>query len=456
MKKTITLLLALVTFSLSAQCWQNIAKGTYFTLAQKTDGTLWGWGYNQYGQLGDGSNANRSLPTQIGGANNWIKIAAGGSHSLGIRANGSLWSWGYNNQGQLGDGSSVTYRNTPQQVGTATNWAFVAAGDDFSFAIKTDGTLWAWGRNNYCQLGDATYMNQNVPVQVGTANNWTSVSAGMFHAVGIRSNGTLWAWGRNNRGQLGDGSTTNREEPVQIGTGWQQVDAGDEHTIGKKTNGTIFSWGYGFLGRLGLTDYDTHTIPTQIGTESNWQSVAAGDEHSYAIKTNGTLWACGYGHSGQLGNNSFMANGISVFQQIGTSTGYQQVFAGKQDGMTIRANNLLYGWGGNHLGQLGDGTTSDKAFPVAVGCYNSVLAVDQNQLASDLKLYPNPVGATLHFTSAQNIGKVAIYNVLGQQMSVQTVQGNEGQVDTAALSAGTYYVKIESGNQTQTYKIIKA
>src|SRR3989337_2999238 len=133
----------------------QIAAGSYHTLAIKSDGTLWAWGYNYSGQLGDGTTSNKTTPVQIGTGTNWSQIAAGGYHTLAIKSDGTLWAWGGNSFGQLGDGTSSDYKTTPVQIGTGTNWSQIAAGGYHTLAIKSDGTLWAWG-NYYGQLGDAT------------------------------------------------------------------------------------------------------------------------------------------------------------------------------------------------------------------------------------------------------------------------------------------------------------
>lgn len=459
MKKTITLLLAVLSLQMTAQCWQSIAKGTYYTVAKKTDGTLWAWGYNNYGQLGDGTNTNKSTPTQIGTQANWQSFAAGASHTAAIKTNGTLWTWGYNNSGQLGDGTWATYRNTPLQIGTATNWQSVAAGDSHIIAIKSDGTLWGWGQNNYCQLGDATYMSHNVPTQIGTANNWAKVTANENYTLAIKTDGTLWAWGRNNYGQLGDGSYTNREEPVQVGSNnnWQTVSAGMQHAVAIKTNGTMWSWGEGFNGRLGDGSYDDHNVPFQIGTATNWQSVAAGDAHSVAIKTNGTLWAWGYNAYGQLGYNTSGGSGVdpSVPNQIGTATDWRNAAAGYLDSTATRNNNSLWAWGINNYGQAGTDTTNGGTTLVGVVCLPSVLATESFETANAISIYPNPVHDVLNLTSDAAITSATLYNVLGQNVLSKNINSNEGQINLSSFPAGTYFVKIDTGNQTKTIKIIK-
>ena len=266
--------------------WSTIAAGDNHSMAIKTDGTMWSWGTNlYYGTLGLGDNTDRSSPTQIGALTTWSKIDAGGNFTLAIKTDGTLWSWGYNNLGQLGLGD-ITHRSSPVQVGALTTWSSVSANDNHSLAIKTDGTLWAWGRNynGILGLGDTTHRSS--PVQVGADTNWANIRDGTFHASAIKTDGTLWAWGRGQEGQLGQGNTTNRSSPVQIGalTTWLNITLGGGHTLATKTDGTLWSWGRNaYNGQLGLGDTTNRSSPVQIGALTTWLNIAAGAYHSMAI-----------------------------------------------------------------------------------------------------------------------------------------------------------------------------
>ncbi len=286
----------------TATNWASVSAQRYHTLARKTDGTLWAWGRNTYGQLGIGSTINKNSPIQIGTSSNWVSITAGGNHSFGIKANGTLWAWGFNGYGQLGIGNA-TNQNSPVQIGTDTNWANIAAGVNHSFARKTDGTLWAWGYNVYGQLGIGNTINQNIPIQIDSDTNWANIAAGGAHNLACKTDGTLWAWGGNYDGQLGDGTNINRNTPVQIDTNsdHQNIAVGFEHSLAQKTDGTLWAWGYNIYGQLGTGNTVSQNTPTQIGTDTNWTNIAVGGAHSLARKTNGTLWAWGQNHDGQLG-----------------------------------------------------------------------------------------------------------------------------------------------------------
>ena len=206
--------------------------GFWTTSGLKTDGTLWMWGNNGYGQLGNGITVSNSSPVQIAGTT-WKQAASLGTvHSASIKTDGTLWTWGNNDEGQLGSGA-VSNRSSPvQTIAGGTNWKMVTCGFYHNVAIKTDGTLWAWGRNTNGQLGDSTTTQRNSPVQI-VGTNWKMVSCGRYHTSAVKTDGTLWTWGRNTSGQLGDGTTADKSSPVQItGNNWKKVSAGGTHTFG--------------------------------------------------------------------------------------------------------------------------------------------------------------------------------------------------------------------------------
>lgn len=270
------------TFGTMPWTWQslagNLGKGDdSHVLAVRSDGTLWAWGANTGGQLGDGTKVSKDLPNQIGVRTNWMKAFAGGSHSLALRSDGTLWAWGVNTSGQLGavrmktfsetnESSNInvtTYQKTvavgdqvrPIQVGTSKNWLTLSAGGQHNLALKKDRSLWVWGGDSKGQLGigsvapATTETNTNSamifsPARLGNAF-WTDVSAGLDHSLGVRSDGTLWAWGNNEAGQLGDGTRAQRKKPVQIGAAnnWKKVWAGNAGSFAQKNDGSLFQWG---------------------------------------------------------------------------------------------------------------------------------------------------------------------------------------------------------------------
>jgi alpha-tubulin suppressor-like RCC1 family protein len=235
--------------------WKSVSCGEFHTMALKTDGTLWMWGSNNNGRLGinsftgdnDPAN-NRSSPVQIaGGGTNWKQISAGGSHSTALKTDGTLWTWGNSSSGQLGDGTNVQ-KSSPIQV-PGTTWKFVSAGNYHTSAIKTDGTLWGWGYNYAGILGDGTTTDRSSPVQtVAAGTNWKIVSSGLFSTSAIKTDGTLWCWGYNTDvnvygafGLVGDNTQESKSSPVQTvagGNNWQMVKTGGRTVFAIRDNST--------------------------------------------------------------------------------------------------------------------------------------------------------------------------------------------------------------------------
>ena len=275
--------------------WSQVSAGAQNTGAVKTDGTLWIWGRNSDGQLGNPALAffnHRSSPVQVGALTNWAVVAVGTSQNknnqnsvFAVKTDGTLWAWGANgNGGRLGL-NDVAARSSPVQVGALTDWSRVSPGDRFTTAVKTNGTLWSWGYNvSFGELGQNNLTNRSSPVQVGALTNWSQVSAGSFHALATKTDGTLWAWGRNFSGPLGDGTVINRSSPVQIGalTNWSQVAAGYLRSVSIKTDGTLWAWGSGADGQLGDGTVTGKSSPVQVGAETTWVSVS-GWQHTTAL-----------------------------------------------------------------------------------------------------------------------------------------------------------------------------
>ena len=249
--------------------------------------------YYYYGQLGDNSVESKSSPVQtITGGTNWSKVSCAGSNTAAIKTDGTLWTWGMNYTGTLGDNTTVHKSSPVQTISGGTDWSQVACGiDGHTAAIKTDGTLWMWGNNFNGKLGDNTTVDRSSPVQTITGGtNWKQVSCGHSHTAAVKTDGTLWLWGRNNSsfaGILGDSSVINRSSPVQTisrGSTWKQVACGSYHTAAIKIDGTLWTWGDALQGQLGNNSSTRRSSPVQtIMRGTTWKQVSCGAAYTAAI-----------------------------------------------------------------------------------------------------------------------------------------------------------------------------
>ncbi len=327
--------------------WKQVNSGWTFTAAIKTDGSLWLWGAGAVGQLGNNSVAHRSSPVQtIAGGTNWKQVACGLNHTASVKTDGTLWMWGRNLVGQLGD-NTVTQKSSPvQTIAGGTDWKQVACGYHTA-AIKTDGTLWTWGRNADGQLGTNNVTDRSSPVQtIAGGTDWKSIAAGFYFTLAIKTDGTLWTWGQNNFGQLGDSTTADKSSPGQVGslTNWKQMSGGFDHTAAIKTDGTLWVWGQNLFGQLGDSTIVSKSSPVQtIAGGTNWKQVACGGYHTGAVKTDGTLWTWGRDNNGQLGDSGgAIVHKSSPIQTIAGGTNWKMVTAGNLHTSSITINNFNY------------------------------------------------------------------------------------------------------------------
>jgi len=375
----------------------TVSVGEGVTAALKTDRTLWMWGSNYHGQLG----TNGAGDLDIGGGNSFdhgskhfiqttpvkvmdqvLSVCAGSFYTAAIREDHSLWMWGDNQYGHIGNGGegNVTdkygyvYQTVPVKV--MDNVASVTFNEDAHAvaAIRTDGSLWMWGRTGRGVLGiggdgNASYeidkdtddreYYQDTPVKI--LDGVSAVRIGANHAAAIRTDGSLWMWGSNLYGQLGNGTTNDSGVPIKIMDHVAAVDLGWSRTLALKTDGTLWSWGWNFQGRLGTgAEGDSH-VPVKI-----MDGVAAigGDrDHAAALKKDGSLWMWGWNYYGQLGSGTtadspvpikVLDNVVAVRGARGSTT-------------AVRKDGSLWSWGWNYFGQLGNGTTTDSVVPAATG-----------------------------------------------------------------------------------------
>ena len=288
--------------------WSSISTGGSHACGITTDRAGYCWGDNDYGQLGDGTETNRSLPGKIAnGQNKWSSISTGWFYTCGITTDGSGYCWGDNEDGQIGDGT-ITGRSLPVEVAYGQyKWSLINAGYYHTCGITTDGSGYCWGYNYYGQIGDdGTDTDRSLPVAIANGlYKWSSIVAGAIHTCGITKDGSGYCWGHNEDGELGDGTETDRSLPVAIADGkykWSSMSAGRFHTCGITTDRAGYCWGYNEYGQLGDGTDTDRSIPVAIATGIfKWSSIDAGWYHTCGITTtDGSGYCWGYNKDGQL------------------------------------------------------------------------------------------------------------------------------------------------------------
>lgn len=386
---------------------QTVSAGFNHSLAIKKDGTLWAWGRNDFGQLGDGATTNRSAAVKI--MDDAAAVAAGSFFSLALKTDGTLWGWGDNSYGELGnDGlanlkytiASSVYMIQTVPIKIMDDVASVSAGFYHTLALKTDGTLWACGDNRLGQLGNGgggdAKGSGGAPIQMSPVKIMDDVAAayaGGYHSLAVKRDGTLWAWGLNVNGQIGNNKQTNavsvdgyaiQTVPVKIMDDAAFASAGGWHNFAVKTDGTLWGWGFNNFSQLGNggagndksnNGQAIQTVPIKI--MDGVAAVAAGRLYTLAVKTDGSLWGWGENNRSPLGNGG---GGNAKYDYGGDGflvTYYQTIpikimddvvcaIAGDDHSFAVKGDGTLWGWGYNELGQLGDGTTVNKSTPAAI------------------------------------------------------------------------------------------
>jgi alpha-tubulin suppressor-like RCC1 family protein len=285
--------------------------------AVKSDGTFWDWGANSFGQLGNGNTTGVSAPTQITSLSNMVQVAAGEYFTAALRNDGTVWCWGSGSNGQLGNGgTAASYTPVEVQASSGVNFTGVVAigaGGYNGYAIKSDGSLWAWGRGGQGGNGNGTTTDKDYPVQVSNVSNVTDVTGSYYSAAAVESNGSLWCWGLNSSGQCGDGTTTQRNSPVQVTSlsSMSRVSAspGSYDVVALKSDGSVWAWGLNSYGALGNGTTTQSDVPVEVQASAgvnfgSAMTIAGGQYHSAAAQTNGSVWCWGYNNAGQLGNNT--------------------------------------------------------------------------------------------------------------------------------------------------------
>jgi alpha-tubulin suppressor-like RCC1 family protein len=435
------------------------------------DRAIWSWGDNTCGELGpeapSGASPTAAMSPQLAGI---VQLAVGLNFASALRSDGSVWSWGYNVDGELGNGAYSTASNptvaVPGEVSGLASVLAISAGGEHTAALRSDGTIWSWGDNRYGELGNGATASSapygsDVPVEANSITGAIGVSAGAAHSLAVTSSETVCAWGDNTYGQLGTGSLAASNVPVALSglSGIVAVAAGAHHSLALGANGTVWAWGYNSSGELGYGSVgSTSTTPTQLSGISGVVAIAAGGVYSgpgfsLALRCDGTVWAWGDNSSGELGNCSFTASQIPV--RVTGVSGAVGIAAGKYHAMALTDTGAVWAWGANGSGQLGNGTTNGNsgqndgvAMPAVVASLpgtmtiaaggNSSLVVGRG-IEYSVSGTIDPIGA---INGAQGPITFTFHNLSGSEFAYTTTPAANGAFTVAGVPPGTYNIGI--------------
>lgn len=411
---------------------QQLGAGYYHNVAIKPDGTVWTWGDNLAGQLGDGSITANSVPSRVPGLTQFKAAGAGYSHTVALRGDGTLWSWGSNEYGELGtnraggslvpvpvwglddiviDAIAVGFQhnlalsdgwllawgdNRYGQLGDGTNTSWLApvlieglprivamsAGVYHSLALDASGNVWSWGSNGRGRLGDGSNVDSLRPVRLTGLPTMVAVAASAQYSMALAADGSVWAWGANDYGQLGDGSTVDRWTPVRVAglSGVLELATRNTHSLARDASGAVWAWGYGSTGQLGDGLATDHLRPTRIPGLTGTLALAAGVGHSLAVAVDGQLMAWGENLAGQLGISAVTDRTLpSTLAGLANIT---QVAAAFRHSLALQSDGRVWSWGYNLGGQLGDGTIDSRTLPQRLSAPIDVVQISAGMLHS--------------------------------------------------------------------------
>ena len=389
---------------------EKVSAGKEHSLALKKNGAVWAWGENSDGQLGINNTTDQNIPVQVVGENgigfleNIIDISAGTDHSIALKDDGTVWIWGANDDGQLGNGTTVD-KITPIKVPNLTNVVEISAGWSYTHIVKSDGSVWAWGRGTSGELGIGATIQSLIPIQVvgvggtGYLGNIVDISTGEQHVLALKNDGTVYSWGMGASGRLGTDATVNSNTPLKVvnetNTGdllnIQKISAGYNHSMALAQDGSLYVWGNNDIGQLGIGSYNTKNKPYKMISLTNVKEISAGIGFSMAVKVDGTLWSWGGNTEGELGigNYTDKNNPNQVLNEDGTSfiSNVTSISAANLHSLATTTNGSVFSWGDASSGKLGNGINTGlfnkpvkiNDFNINDGAIDAGLTIDSGQ-----------------------------------------------------------------------------
>ncbi len=435
---------------------QRIAAGGRHSLAICADSTVRAWGYNGYGQLGNGTKVEQHTSVPVFGLTGVTQVAGGLFHSLFVKNDSTVWACGRNPLGPLGDGTSVD-RTTPVQVQGLSGIVHVAGGGEHSLFVRSDGTAWACGANASGQLGDGTNSNRYTAVQVRGLTGIIQVAGGAEFSLFLQDDGTVWACGNNSYGQFGNGTTTSSKVPVKVGglSSIVQISAGEWHSLFVMKDGSVYSSGRNQYGQLGDGTTIDRSTASRVSSLSDIVQAEAGGIHSVFVRSDGTVWSCGLNsggnNNGQLGDGTVVDRSTPVMVLPSWGSGrIVHAEATREHSLYEKDNGEVWGSGRNNYGQLGYGafTTANSSTSVLASTVCSVVTVavrDPKPHQAQILVYPHPFSseAVVRAEHPFENAVLTIINSYGQIIrQMNNVYGETILLQRDDIVSGLYFVRI--------------
>lgn len=438
---------------ITSVCSQTI--GTGFNKNMYTcsvSGELYNNGRND-GNLGNGTLAHSSDLVKVNGLSDIVQIDGGWQHTVALKNDGTVWTWGVNYSGQLGYGPLASSPLAVQVQGLS-DIVMIAAGYNYSMALSSNGRLYAWGDNSSGQLGlggSAVGTAVGSP-QLISISNVIYISAGVNHSLAVKSDGTVWAWGRGDFGQLGIITTDNQASPVQVNGLYDivEVAASRMASFALSSNGQVYAWGYNLNGIVGDPSYYQHTVPA-TGSIVNAVHIDAGEHHCLYLMNDGTVRATGGNYYGQIGdgtdNNAFLPKRSSQIEDI------VKISAGGNQSMALKSDGTMYVWGNNQYGQAldNDGTTNSILKPIEFDNVCPEIPEDTAE-AIEFRIVPNPSNGLIRIEGGSHEdSRVEVFNLAGSLIKSEHTISNS--LDLSNLPSGVYVLRVRLDDRLVVHKV---
>lgn len=424
------------------------------------------WGFNNYGELGDGTNGTltclcgsanccKNSPVMVSGLTNMAAVGAGSDHSLFLKNNGTAFACGRGQFGQLGNGGFADL-NSPTQV-TINNVTAISAGGNHSLFLKSDGTVWSCGYNFDGELGDGTTTNKTTPVQVSGLSGIIAIAGGEKHSIFLKNDGTVWACGYNAYGQLGDGTLIKKTTPIQISglTNIVAIGAGDMHSLFVKNDGTVLSCGSNNLGQCGDgTSMNNKITPVLVTGVSGIVAVDGGYQYSMFLNSAGNVWAVGNNNSGAFANGTTISSIVPIQNLL---SNVKTISAGASHSMFLKTDGTLRTCGSNYRGQLGDGTNTNATTAVTPVnlCILVVTSINEiTNVENKFKIYPTVSSGMFNIESDEKCEEINVYNLQGQKVFEDNKIKFPYILNASSSNNGIYFVQIKSGQSVLNKRVI--